>query len=91
MLIPLAGALAASHDAGIRHGEVSPETVWFDGNGRPLLGAPAVSRLIAELNDGLPAGSRDVAPEVIRGDKPSAVRSHRPRTCFRWGRWRCSA
>ena len=71
VLIPLAAALAVAHAAGIRHGEVCPETVWFDANGRPLLGAPAVSRLIAELNDGLPAGNRDVAPEVIRGDKLS--------------------
>ena len=56
VLIPLAAALAAAHAAGIRHGEVCPEAIWFDANGRPLLGAPAVSRLIAELNDGLPAG-----------------------------------
>jgi hypothetical protein len=70
VLIPVADALAAAHAAGIRHGEVCPEALWFDAHGRPLLGAPAVSRLIAELNDGLPAGSRDVAPEVIRGEKP---------------------
>ena len=70
VLIPLARALAVCHDTGIRHGEVSPETVWFDGTGRPLLGSPAVSRLIADVNDGLPAGSRDVAPEVIRGEGP---------------------
>ncbi len=70
VLIPVADALAAAHAAGIRHGEVCPEALWFDSNGRPLLGAPAVSRLIAELNDGLPAGSRDVAPEVIRGEEP---------------------
>lgn len=68
VLIPLAAALAVAHGMGIRHGEVCPETLWFDVNGRPLLGALAVSRLIAELNDGLPAGCRDVAPEVVRGD-----------------------
>ena len=30
VLIPLAAALAVVHAAGIRHGEVCPETVWFD-------------------------------------------------------------
>lgn len=69
VLIPVASALAAAHEAGIRHGGVCPEMVWFDARGRPLLGALAVSRLIAELNDGMPAGSHDVAPEVVRGER----------------------
>ena len=68
MLIPLAAALAAAHAGGVRHSEVCPESVWFDGQGRPLLGALAVGRIVAELNDGLPEGSRDVAPEVVRGE-----------------------
>ncbi len=68
VLIPLADALAAAHAGGIRHGDVCPESIWFDGQGRPLLGALAVSAVVADLNDGLPAGSRDVAPEVVRGE-----------------------
>jgi hypothetical protein len=67
VLIPLADALAAAHAGGIRHGDVCPESIWFDGQGRPLLGALAVSAVVADLNDGLPEGSRDVAPEVVRG------------------------
>jgi len=68
VLIPLADAVAAAHAGGIRHGDVSRESIWFDGQGRPLLGALAVSALVAGLNDGLPVGSRDVAPEVVRGE-----------------------
>src|SRR6478752_8224167 len=67
VLIPLADALAAAHAGGIRHGDVCPESIWFDGQGRPWLGALAVSAVVADLNDGLPEGSRDVAPEVVRG------------------------
>lgn len=69
VLIPLASAVVEMHAAGIGHGGICPETIWFDAHGRPLLGAPAVSRLIANLNGGLPAGIRDVAPEVVRGEK----------------------
>ena len=68
VLIPLADALAAAHAGGIRHGDVCPESIWFDGQGRPWLGALAVSAVVADLNDGLPEGSRDVAPEVVRGE-----------------------
>ena len=68
VLIPLASALAAAHAGGVRHGEVCPESIWFDGQGRPQLGALAVGRIVTGLNDGLPEGSRDVAPEVVRGE-----------------------
>ena len=76
VLLPVAGALAAAHAQGIRHGGVCPEAIWFDATGRPLLGALAVGRIVAELNGGLPAVCRDVAPELIRGDSvdgPAAV------------------
>lgn len=69
VLIPLAAALAVAHASGIRHGGLAPETVWFDGQGRPLLGPLAVSRLIAGLNEGIPILCRDVAPEVVRGER----------------------
>jgi hypothetical protein len=68
VLIPMASALAAAHAGGVRHGEVCPESIWFDGQGRPQLGALAVGRIVTGLNDGLPEGSRDVAPEVVRGE-----------------------
>jgi len=68
VLVPLAAALAAVHGAGERHGGVCPEGIWFDAHGRPMLGALAVARTVADHNDGLPAVSRDVAPEVVRGE-----------------------
>jgi hypothetical protein len=68
VLIPVASALAAAHSAGIRHGGVCPQDIWFDDFGRPLLGPLAVSRAVAAENGGLPARSRDVAPEVVRGE-----------------------
>src|SRR5664279_5143683 len=69
VLIPLASALAAVHADGGRHGGVCPESIWFDSLGRPLLGAVAASRAVTVVNDGLPPGSRDVAPEVVRGER----------------------
>ncbi|MET0864486.1 MAG: protein kinase [Nakamurella sp.] len=75
VLLPVAGALAAVHATGIRHCGVSPESVWFDANGRPLLGATAVGRIVAELNGGMPAVCRDVAPEVARGDAAEGAAS----------------
>ena len=70
VLIPLASALAVVHaDGRLRHGGVCPDSVWFDSQGRPLLGAVAVSRIVADLSDGLPPGSGDVAPEVVRGER----------------------
>ena len=69
VLIPVASALAAAHAAGIRHGDVSPSAIWFDGAGRPLLGAVGVAHALAAVGGGLPAGVGDVAPEVVRGER----------------------
>lgn len=69
VLIPLMSTVAAAHGAGLRHGGLSPESIWFDTHGRPLVGSLAVGRLVADLNDGMPIGSRDVAPEVVRGER----------------------
>ena len=69
VLIPVASALAAAHAAGVRHGDVSPSAIWFDGAGRPLLGAVGVAHAVAAVGGGLPAGVGDVAPEVVRGER----------------------
>ena len=68
VLIPLADAVATAHRANLRHGGICPEDIWFDDVGRPLLGPLAVSRLVAARNRGFPAGSRDLAPETVRGE-----------------------
>ena len=69
VLIPIAAALAQVHEAGTRHGDVAPSTVWFDTAGRPLLGAVGVAHAHAVAAGGLPVGIGDVAPEVVRGER----------------------
>jgi serine/threonine-protein kinase len=68
VMLPIAGALATAHAQGFRHGGVCPEAIWFDASGRPLLGALAAGRIVADVNGGMPASCRDVAPEVVRGE-----------------------
>ena len=70
LVVPLAGALAALHDAGLVHGDVSPANVVVRPDGRPVL----VDVLGAVVRG---AGTRDgrgtpgfAAPEVERGDRP---------------------
>ncbi len=66
VLLPLAAALTALHADGVRHGGVCPEAIWFDARGRPLLGAAAVSTVVAEVAGQAVLGCADVAPEVLR-------------------------
>ena len=69
VLIPVASALATVHAHQVRHGGVCPGSIWFDDEGRPQLGAVAVAMLAALQQHGMPADSRDVAPEVVRGER----------------------
>ncbi|RYV50285.1 protein kinase domain-containing protein [Pengzhenrongella frigida] len=70
LVVPLAQALAALHDAGLVHGDVSPANVVVRPDGRPVL----VDLLGALTGQ---AGTRDgrgtpafAAPEVERGHRP---------------------
>ena len=59
----IAGAVAASHDAGIAVGEVSPDTLWLGNDGRIVIGRLSMSQV--------PAAGPMVAcfaPEVVRGE-----------------------
>ena len=73
VLIPLASALAAVHAGGIRHGGVGAGSIFFDNEGRPQLGALAISSIVSDSNDGMPGDYWDVAPEVVRGERLNAA------------------
>ncbi|MHB8184784.1 MAG: serine/threonine-protein kinase [Dermatophilaceae bacterium] len=78
---PLFGALADLHAAGVLHGDLTPGSVLFSADGRPLISDLGVARLL-----GRPAGQADraeclvapeveclVAPEVVSGAAPSSA------------------
>ena len=69
VLIPMASALATVHAHQLRHGGVGGGSIWFDDDGRPRLGALAMARIAALNQHGMPSDSRDVAPEVVRGER----------------------
>jgi eukaryotic-like serine/threonine-protein kinase len=64
----LAGALAAAHDAGVRHGDVTPSNVLFGADGEPRLADFGAGRL-RDVVVGTPGY---VAPEVLAGAPPDA-------------------
>lgn len=70
VLIPLADALAAAHERGFVHGDVSLANVLFDSVGRPLLGDFGAARAAAETGAEVYATACDVAPEIVRGAVP---------------------
>ncbi len=71
---PLAGALAALHDAGVIHGDISPTNVVFTGEGKPMLTDFEAARLAGESHPPLVAGTPGfVAPEVVAGAVPTAA------------------
>lgn len=73
VLRPLAGALIAIGDAGLCHGALLPELVFFDADGRPrLAGAGAGLAIAAATGEDriLPVGAPHLAPEVARGAAP---------------------
>ncbi|MDM7853637.1 serine/threonine-protein kinase [Cellulomonas alba] len=75
LTVPLAGALAALHRAGLAHGAVGPDAVVVDPDGRPVLthlhrvllatGSPDddLRRLLATVLDVLPGADVDVLAE----------------------------
>ena len=69
---PLFGALADLHAAGAVHGDLSPSSILFSADGRPLIGDLGVARLLGRSAVG-PAdpAARFMAPEVVNGAAPS--------------------
>lgn len=69
---PLFGALADLHAAGAVHGDLTPSTILFSEDGRPLIGDLGVARLLGRS----PVGPADpavgfMAPEIVNGAAPS--------------------
>lgn len=73
VLIPLADALAAAHERGFLHGDVSCANVMFDEVGRPLLADFGAARAAVESGTPVWVTPTDVAPEIVRGAVPSAA------------------
>ncbi len=73
VLRPLAGALTAIGDAGLQHGALLPELIWFDDDGRPRLAGLTAGLALAEAAGDeviVPVGAPHLAPEVARGARP---------------------
>ncbi|MEP7035148.1 MAG: protein kinase [Actinomycetota bacterium] len=68
---PLFGALAELHTAGMVHGDLTPETVLFSGDGRPQMIAIGAIGLLGRRNGARGEASGFVAPEVAGGAAPS--------------------
>jgi serine/threonine protein kinase len=67
---PIAQALAAIHQHGLVHGDVSCANVLFTGDGRPLLADLGVARLAGEFPAEVGVTPGFSAPEVLRGESP---------------------
>ena len=69
---PVASALAALHQAGVIHGDVSPRNVLFTRDGRPMLADFEAARLVGESHPPVVAGTAGfLAPEVLGGGLPT--------------------
>ena len=72
-LAPLFGALADLHEAGLVHGDLTPESVQFTLDGRPLIGDLGLAHLSGRAAAGETGPIRGfAAPEVVTGAAPSA-------------------
>lgn len=61
-------ALAAAHSQALLHHRISPESLWFDRQGKLVLGQFGLAtRALAELREAGPVDPRYAAPELMSG------------------------
>ncbi len=73
VLSPMASTLGRLHGIGVVHGDVSPDNVLLDLDGRPFLADLGVARIVGEQLDELRGTEGFVAPEVFLGAAPTAA------------------
>lgn len=73
VLIPIASALAAAHERGVVHGDLSPANIVFDSDGRPLLTDLGAARVALDCGIAVAAAPGYVAPEVAKGAVPDSA------------------
>lgn len=71
VLSPIASTLGRLHGIGVVHGDVSPDNVLLDLEGRPFLADLGVARIVGERPCELRGTEGFVAPEVAAGGVPS--------------------
>jgi predicted Ser/Thr protein kinase len=70
--LALVDALEALHAAGVIHGDVKPANILVDSQGRPILIDLGISTLAGDERKGFKGTLGFIAPEVLRGEAPSA-------------------
>lgn len=73
VLSPIASTLARLHGVGVVHGDVSPDNILLDDEGRPFLADLGVARIAGERTVELRGTDGFVAPEVVLGSVPTAA------------------
>lgn len=71
VLSPVAATLARLHGAGVVHGDLSPDNVLLDLDGRPFVADLGVARILGERLVELRGTEGFVAPEVVDGGLPT--------------------
>lgn len=73
VLSPVASTLARLHRLGVVHGDLSPDNVLLDLDGRPFVADLGVARIAGERPIELRGTEGFVAPEVLLGANPTAA------------------
>ncbi|GAA4123554.1 hypothetical protein GCM10022415_28800 [Knoellia locipacati] len=73
LLSPVSSTVARLHGLGVVHGDLSPDNVLLDLDGRPFVADLGVARIAGADPAGLRGTEGFVAPEVLAGAVPSAA------------------